>query len=324
MSNKPLFNRYNMNASYKINLECYDYSGRGYYLYDKRVFDFSAVELQHHIVTCGMPRTYFTKQVKNERKNEILYKMYLMQTALEVDQNDFVVVSDNIKYLDTTEKAFISYNIGMFITKLLSNREFGYTYLVHLGVVKKYKNVKLLSRRQPDLIGFNIQSNNYSIFEAKGRCSKNISPKTLFNARKQINSVDCIDKLKLKEGVICVAHPIQEGCRIICSVYRDFTLGQEEKVDNTKKIKISTEELLYLYYAPIYELVKEEKENGDLFIDEISCRVKMPKEIYKLFKKYLDSDLEVSYEELASELSKIVQHISKENNNSDLITVDNK
>ena len=51
-----------MNASYKINLECYDYSGRGYYLYDKRVFDFSAVELQHHIVTCGMPRTYFTKQ----------------------------------------------------------------------------------------------------------------------------------------------------------------------------------------------------------------------------------------------------------------------
>ena len=91
-----------------------------------------------------------------------------------------------------------------------------------------------------------------------------------------------------------------------------------------KKIKISTEELLYLYYAPIYELVKEEKENGDLFIDEISCRVKMPKEIYKLFKKYLDSDLEVSYEELASELSKIVQHISKENNNSDLITVDNK
>ena len=44
----------------------------------------------------------------------------------------------------------------------------------------------------------------------------------------------------------------------------------------------------------------------------------------KLFKKYLDSDLEVSYEELASELSKIVQHISKENNNSDLITVDNK
>ena len=78
--------------------------------------------------------------------------MYLMQTALEVDQNDFVVVSDNIKYLDTTEKAFISYNIGMFITKLLSNREFGYTYLVHLGVVKKYKNVKLLSRRQPDLI----------------------------------------------------------------------------------------------------------------------------------------------------------------------------
>ena len=114
-----------------------------------------------------------------------------------------------------------------------------------------------------------------------------------------------------------MAHPIQEGCRIICSVYRDFTLGQEEKVDNTKKIKISTEELLYLYYAPIYELVKEEKENGDLFIDEISCRVKMPKEIYKLFKKYLDSDLEVSYEELASELSKIVQHISKENNNSD-------
>ena len=71
-----------MNASYKINLECYDYSGRGYYLYDKRVFVFSAVELQHHIVTCGMPRTYFTKQVKNERKNEILYKIYLMQTAL--------------------------------------------------------------------------------------------------------------------------------------------------------------------------------------------------------------------------------------------------
>ena len=41
---------------------------------------------------------------------------------------------------------------------------------------------------------------------------------------------------------------------------------------------------MYLYYAPIYELVKEEKENGDLFIDEISCRVKMPKEIYKLLK----------------------------------------
>ena len=65
------------------------------------------------------------------------YKCYLVKMALQVDQNGYIMVSDNIKHLDPSEKSFVSYYIGMFITKIISKKKFGYDYNMLNTVVDK-------------------------------------------------------------------------------------------------------------------------------------------------------------------------------------------
>ncbi len=56
---------------------------------------------------------------------------------------------------------------SMFMTKLVSRVIFGYEYLVHLGIVSRYKSVKR-GTHEPDLIGFMGKIEKYAVFEAKG------------------------------------------------------------------------------------------------------------------------------------------------------------
>lgn len=80
-----------------------------------------------------MPQFYLNKSVFSKRLEEFKYKFYLIQASLKIDNEGHIVVSDNIEYLDASEKVFISYYIAMYITKLISREIFNYDYLVHYG-----------------------------------------------------------------------------------------------------------------------------------------------------------------------------------------------
>lgn len=281
-------------SNYKIKIEHYDFPEK----LEKKFFEksgmniieitFSAEDLLYDIATCGMPAFWINESAHKKRFEEIMYKIYLMRTALEVDNDGYIIVSDNIKYLDPSEKNFISYYIGMFTTKLVSREIFGYDYLVHLGIVSIYKKI-VRDKKKPDLVGFKKKEDEYSLFEAKGRQSIRLS--MINNAKAQIKSVAYINGKKPFVGVVCVTHPIKEGYKLVCSLYDPIP-------DEDGRIDVNKSELLYLYYLPIYELIKE-KGNGktfcNIYFNEINDKnmkfqLKMSEELFKFFTEHSNFD----------------------------------
>ena len=280
---------------------------------------FSPVDLFYDIVTCGIPEFWINGNCHKKRSDEIRYKVYLMRAALEVDENGYIIVSDNIKYLDSSERNFIAYYIGMFMTKLVSREIFGYDYLVHLGIVSTYKKV-IRGSKEPDLVGFKKHSDEYILFEAKGR--KAVKSQMVNDARAQLQSVKYINGRKPVTGVVCVAHPIKEGSRVVCSMYDPMPEGEGT-------IDVSKWELLYLYYLPAYELVKEKGSGGtscSIYFDEedylngVGCRFAMSGKLFDFFDRYPDfHDLEKK--ECRSQLMEIVLG-SSEKRLDDLFTIE--
>lgn len=245
---------------------------------------FSSMDLLCDIITYGIPQFWVSWKHHMKRYLELQYKYYLTTTALEIDDKGYVIVSDNIKYLDSSERNFIAYYIGMFITKLVSREIFGCEYLVHFGIVSKYKKI-IRSTKEPDLVGFTGKNDDYILFEAKGR--KFLKKALIDTAKKQIQSVKYISGIKPITGVVCVTHPIKETERLICSMYDPIP-------NEGTAIYINKGELLYLYYLPIYELIKEMGDNEpqcNIYFDKnindrIECNIKMSKSLFDLFTEY--------------------------------------
>ena len=83
--------------------------------------EFSNKELLHEIITCGMPVQRLTAAYLEKKRLEMLYKMFLVETALDTE-GDRLKKSKKTAYLDSSEKSVISYYMGMFFTKLMHNR----------------------------------------------------------------------------------------------------------------------------------------------------------------------------------------------------------
>ena len=98
--------------------------------------EFSNKELLHAVITCGMPLQRLTPAWFSKRKSELLYKIFLVETALDTE-GDRLKKSKNIAYLDSSEKSVMSYYLGMFFTKLISRRLYGVDYLTHLNLIEK-------------------------------------------------------------------------------------------------------------------------------------------------------------------------------------------
>ena len=98
--------------------------------------EFSNKELLHEIITCGMPVQRLTAAYPEKKRLEMLYKMFLVETALDTE-GDRLKKSKKTAYLDSSEKSVISYYMGMFFTKLISHRLYGDEYLTHLNLVRK-------------------------------------------------------------------------------------------------------------------------------------------------------------------------------------------
>jgi len=303
------------NETYKILIDNHDFDK----VHEKKYFEnagkkiteisFASKDFFSDILTCGMPQFYLNRRSFSKRFEELKYKIYLIRASLEIDNEGYVIVSDNIKYLDASEKVFVSYYIGMFVTKLISREVFNYDYLVHYGIVKRYKMIgkDKKDKREPDLIAFRRKEDEYSIFEAKGR--QNVKNSMIISAKGQIKAIKSISGLTPDLGVVSVTHPIKEGSRIKCSMY-------DPEINNEEKIRITKEELLQLYYYPICELIRENL-NGtsscefNLEFEDgiIKCNVKMNNELFSYFRQCSDMISQKNYE-CDSRLSNIVENLS--------------
>ena len=251
---------------YKIIVEYDDFNSKDeaeYFskLSKKSELLFMRRDLISTVVTCGLPSFYLSKNIKKRRSDEIKYKWNLINTALDVDKENYLIFSDKMEYLDKTERAYLMYYVGMFITKLISDKIFGYDYLVHLGIVSAYKNIVFETKKRPDLIAFHQNDNDYSVFEAKGRTQ--VRNAVFEYAKKQVSAVKWMNGTKLKNGVVSVVHPVSyiTNHRVQCNL-------KDPKVIGDMNLDISKSELIWLYYEPIFALLKEDGALGEEHYDE--------------------------------------------------------
>lgn len=287
--NRPIFPQ---NIECKMRVKFYDSFQKR-----KKVFSDDGVEITeisfhsreffNDIVNCGLPMSWLPQKAQGQRLSELRFKYHMMNSILEVDDDGYIFVSNNMIYLDASEKAVISYYVAMFITKLMSRVVYRYKYLVHLKFAKKILKISL-GKKEPDFVALNCTLNDASIFEAKGR--EYIRTKMIEDAIKQVDSVGTIQGVAPKDGTVCVSHPIKEGKELTCSMY-------DPQPDGPIDLKVTLGELLYLYYWPIYELLHEVNKGqpscsvllDSSGADKIECQIGMSQSLFDFFEEYPDS-----------------------------------
>lgn len=270
-----------------INYSNFNHQDTKTYFNGMTELEFTGAELYESVITCGMPYFLLTEKNRILRKEEIMYKFYLLNTALEVNSSRYLIFSDKMRYLDSTECAYVNYYIGMFITKLVSSKIFGFDYLVHLNIVKRYKSVKFNSPKRPDLIAFNKYVNIYSIFEAKGRTR--LDDRTLIKAKEQVQAIKYVNGSKPLNGIVsAVVHDVEN--KVKCCLRDPEPKGSE--ILNIPKFL-----LIWIYYEPIYLLFKEKEKNIKKCVDDyidVPIRIKdnetltisMNTKLYWLLREY--------------------------------------
>ncbi len=251
------------------------------------------------VITCGMPMYYLTPNITSSRKNEISYKLYALLTLIEFDSvSGYIRLRKEIKYLDASEKATLTYYLGMVLTRFISYREFGQNYLVHLNILEKnncvtYKNQ--VKKLRPDLIGYNISSQKFSVFEAKGRLRKKLA--TIEKALEQVQSINYIAGSKPSYAVAQMSYFKNDEL---------YVVAVDPVDEGDKEIKFKDgcmKEYFKLYYKPIIKLFDEgsQIEIGNeasislLEINDFTIQIEMPTRLYSLIKKNDFNMEEVEY-----------------------------
>ncbi len=179
---------------------------------------------------------------------ERLQRVSMIYAYLRQNSSGFIIQTMSYQMSDPTEKAFISYSIGMTLTKLFSELLFDIPRVLHLAVYGKKYNVKFgLGKSRPDLTGLS-KSKQCFVFEAKGR-SSNFDTTALNVAKTQAKQIQSIENQP----------PV---CSIACQAY--FTNKLEfrmedppsDRNDQARAIKINRKDFEHAYIDPIRTMIK--------------------------------------------------------------------
>lgn len=254
--------------SYVISLDMKE-SDDGSGLGNKQVeLEFTNRELLHAIITCGMPMQRLTPVYMGKRKAEILYKIFLVEAALEAE-GDRLKKSGRTMYLDSSEKSVISYYLGMFFTKLISRRLFDVDYLVHLNMVENMQGDDFIdyfcSDWRQDMIGFKIEDNSWSVWEAKG--GSNHRGPALKKGCEQADNIAVINGIKPNPAAVCMTY-YDHG-------YLQAVVKKTEGKDGVP-VTFRENQFFETYYKPLRELFLEHRLNINRELQEVEIEIPVP------------------------------------------------
>lgn len=211
--------------------------------------EFTNKELLHAVITCGMPVQRLTPAYFSKRKSELLYKIFLVETALDTT-GDRLKKSKKIAYLDSSEKSVMSYYLGMFFTKLISQRLFGVDYLTHLNLIEKMNGDGFIDffagEWRPDMIGYCASDDSWSVWEAKG--GSNRREQALRKGSQQVAAIASVNGKRPKPAAVCMTY-YERG--YLCGVVRD------PEPDQGEAVRFRQEDFFRSYYRPVFEIFLE-------------------------------------------------------------------
>ena len=268
--------------------------------------EFTNKELLHAILTCGMPVQRLTFPFMQKRTNEVLYKLFLMENALDTE-GDRLKKSKSIAYLDSSEKSVISYYMGMFFTKMISNRLFDVEYLTSLNMIRRTDGDGYIdffnSEWRQEMIGLQPDSGSFSVWEAKG--GSNRREQALKKGADQLNHIGNINGRKPAPAAVCMTYYDHS---FLCAVVRE-----PEKKEG-EPLTFSNENFFRSYYSSIRELFLDQgtglhfhEDNAEIAInvpyfpqeyrepEERKLRMGMPAELFQLLLKEDYQNIEEFY-----------------------------
>ena len=233
--------------TYTMSLETEDSSSDSVLTNKTVELEFSNKELLHAIITCGMPIQRLTAAYPEKRRLEVLYKLFLVETALETE-GDRLKKAKKIAYLDSSEKSVISYYMGMFFTKMISSRLYGTDYLAHLNLIRRPKKEEFIdffaSEWRPEMIGYRPEETIWSVWEAKG--GSNRREQALKKGAQQLEAIGTVNGEAPDPGVVCMTY-YDHG--YLCGILR-----APEGNTEGEQIVFTQEEFYRAYYKPVCEL----------------------------------------------------------------------
>ncbi|HIF9121012.1 TPA: hypothetical protein ACX6O4_001455 [Photobacterium damselae] len=178
---------------------------------------------------------------------EIINRSSLIWMTLKQSSNQLEKSSVYLD-MDPTEKVFVSFSLGMVMSKLFALRLLDIPWLEHVANVNSSISTKIMTKSRPDLIGLSVR-NEFVIFEAKGR-TNNFNNAAQTTAKEQTK---VIHKIGADQPVL----------RVACQSYFKNTLevfieDPEEIEEKTIDIDVLKDDYFRSYYSIFQKLAEEE------------------------------------------------------------------
>lgn len=248
-------------------------------------------ELFHGAITVGRKSWEDVYYHPFYSEQEVYFRYFMMRTFIK-NHNEKIYISEAYKTLDPSEKGAINYFIGCTFTKIIAEKLFETSWLMHLDVYQRrlYGNEDLRvayygnDNSRPDFIGVNY-SKNFNVFESKGRVK--FYSTVLDKAKAQCNNVKTINGKCPEWKIACLTFHNEENFKMIVK-------DPQKYGKNAIDLKIDLDDFFLDYYALIFNFIHRSKynlikiKNLDFYLTNDKCEnfsIGMEKGLFDLIKE---------------------------------------
>lgn len=200
---------------------------------------------------------------------EIINRSTLVWTSLKLS-SDRLIKTDVYNEMDPTEKVFVSFSLGMTMSKLFSLKLLRVPWLEHVSNISNTLKTRTATKSRPDLIGVNYR-NDFVIVEAKGR-TNDFNDAAQNVAKTQTKVIKTIDG---KSPVLRVASQ---------SFFNDYLEVYFEDPEDTAEEAIHVETSLNDYFGSYYRHFRHMSPRDLKLLKLIGIEIKLSDFLVDAFK----------------------------------------
>ncbi len=190
---------------------------------------------------------------------DITSKIHMIFSVIKEDTTTGKLIkTDLYQNMDATEKAMVSYNLGMMSSKLISSKLFDIQWLIHLSNLNNISTWQDTKSR-PDLVGLN-RARDWAIVEAKGR-SNNYDKDAIDKAKEQTRKIKAVNG-QYPFLKIATESFFKNSLNIAVRDPEDFD-------EDAKDLKIDINQYFETYYLGISSVI----DKRDLFHEEYGVSI---------------------------------------------------
>lgn len=174
---------------------------------------------------------------------EAIHRAACIYAYCEINPMRRLVMTPLFATIDPSEKAIVSYYLGMAMSKIYADRVLSVPWLMHISRYHAKDSIKYLGSGRPDLYGSDL-AGNWSVVEAKGRS----------RVTKRL-----LDKMRDQKSMVATINGINPSFRVGTATRRASTAIELRVVDpeprlDAERLQIDPVMWIAEYYAPLLQL----------------------------------------------------------------------